>query len=169
MANSVTAEPSSRPSQQIDADFDRAIALRESGEFDASLRLLEAVMAFRIEKHGRDHLDSHCALSQYGRTLRTMGRLQEAQTVHWEVLLIRERVYGPTADYTTNSAGILEETLRLAGNNAAADLLQLAKEFANMNYPVSFRGLQSTLASQSGVWPGVARVSSQRDTSQGVD
>jgi hypothetical protein len=151
MAASSIAEPSFRSSQEFDADFARAISLREAGELQKSLCLLEAVMAYRVERHGRDHYESQCAISQYGRTLRAMGRLEEAQAVHWEVLLIRERVYGSANSYTTNSAGILEETLRMAKNENGAELLRLTREFALLNYSVSFRELRA-------IWPADAQL-----------
>ena len=129
----------------VHLDFDEAVRLREAGRLAESLRLIEAVVAERVSRNGREHFDSQCALSQSGRTLRAMGRFAEARAVHWEVLLIRERLYGPAFGYTTNSAGILEQTLRMAKEVHEAELVRLTREFALLSYPVSFIGLRSTL------------------------
>jgi hypothetical protein len=95
-----------------DKILEHAKTLRETGHFEKSRAMLERLMAQAIRRHGRKAYESQCAMSQLGRTLRVMGRAEEASTLHWEVLAIRLDVYGRRGMFTINSAGILSETLR---------------------------------------------------------
>jgi hypothetical protein len=95
-----------------DKILEHAKTLRETGHFEKSRAMLERLVARAIRRHGRKAYDSQCAMSQLGRTLRVMGRAEEASALHWEVLAIRLDVYGRRGMFTINSAGILSETLR---------------------------------------------------------
>lgn len=92
--------------------LDHATQLRETGHFEESRAMLERLVAQAIHRSGRKAYDSQCAMSQLGRTLRVMGRAEEASALHWEVLAIRLDAYGRGNTFTTNSAAILSETLR---------------------------------------------------------
>ncbi|MGD0767582.1 MAG: tetratricopeptide repeat protein [Tepidisphaeraceae bacterium] len=92
--------------------LDYAIKLREAGHLDESRCILESLVAQRTRAHGRKEFDTQCAISQLGRTLRAMGRADEAAALHWEVLATRLEIYGRRSEFTINSAGILSETLR---------------------------------------------------------
>jgi len=92
--------------------LDNAIRDREAGRLEESRAILENLVAQNIHRFGRKSYESQCAMSQLGRTLRAMGRAEEAGALHWEVLAIRTEAYGRRGQYTVNSAGILADTLR---------------------------------------------------------
>jgi hypothetical protein len=86
---------------------------------EASLAMLKTLVAARIRRYGRRAYAAQCAVSQMGRTLRAMGRAAEACELHWTVLSIRHEVYGFEL-YTSNSAGILADTLKMLADEEMA-------------------------------------------------
>jgi hypothetical protein len=92
--------------------LEHGIDLREAGRLEESRCVLESLVAQEARRYGCREFDSQCAMSQLGRTLRAMGRVEEASELHWEVLAIRLELYGRRSVFTINSAGILSETLR---------------------------------------------------------
>jgi hypothetical protein len=98
--------------ETIEFTLDEAIHFREAGRLEESRRILELLIAQALGGNERSGYDHQCAISQLGRTLRAMGRAEEASALHWEALAIRLELHGRRGDYTQNSARILAETLR---------------------------------------------------------
>lgn len=108
---------------QYEQDFQKGIALRKEGDFEASRLLLEKVVTSRTSLHGREAFDTQVAMSQLGRTLRGVDRAEEARVLHEEVLEIRRRRYGDDHEYSLNSTLVLAETLSILGQTAEAEKL----------------------------------------------
>jgi hypothetical protein len=87
-------------------------ALREAAQLEESRSVLEHVVVQRIRDEGRKGFSAQCAISQLARTLRQMGRAEQAAGLHWEVMATRLELYGRCSGFTQNSANILTDTLR---------------------------------------------------------
>lgn len=95
-----------------------AVRLREAGRNEDSLTLLEGIVNSPLHNQNRDFEQN--AMSQLGRTLRAMGRLEEAAQQHGEVLRLRRYMLGDDHPHTVTSMGILADTLERSGDAVAA-------------------------------------------------
>ncbi len=120
--------PDAIQADALDATLLHAIHYRESGDLD----ILRALVRRRTRREGRRGAETQCALSQMGRTLRAMGRVEEACDLHWEVLAIRLQAYGHFDDFTQNSAAILADTLEML-----PDGLPMARAVQRWAQPIS--------------------------------
>jgi serine/threonine protein kinase/tetratricopeptide (TPR) repeat protein len=88
------------------------MVLREIGRNDAALPHAEAALALRRRELGEDHPDTIQSLSEYGRLLKSLGRLAEAESAYRDTLARRRRMLGAdhpdTLSAMNNYAGVLQ-------------------------------------------------------------
>ena len=122
--------PAQEQLETCDARFVQAkrmavVQLREAGQYDLAVQMLENLMAAQERVHGKEDIDYLRSIFELSCTLLKQYKCTEAEALLRDLLATRRQVLGPTHPHTVNTMSALGDALNhLEKNEEAEELLK---------------------------------------------
>ena len=108
---------------QLKALNERAVQLKEQGEYQKAIELVEQVVKLAIKEFGPDHPDVAASLNNLAELYRAMGRYADAEPLYKRSLKIDEQTYGPDHSEVATDLNNLATLYQAMGRYAEAEPL----------------------------------------------